>query len=294
MAGHPYAGLARFTAAAKSPLTGGIGETRCEGPFGMALKRSGADAIIVHGVAAAPTSVLIEATTGAVTFHDATSIWGQPVSTSVDALEAAFGPAEPTPIRVALHTAVIGPAGERLVRYASIVTDRTYQAARMGMGAVMGSKRLKAIVIRGENAPPVADPAACAALTTRYATDAPELADAVATRIHRGFQLGCIPTASMRRYACATTARVCLRRPSTIVRSNSCVTFCGMPATALKPALVAPTTASSSLVHPIIRRPEPAAYMPAAYMRRHSPRNHRHTGSELRHQQCRGGAAGQH
>ena len=170
MAGHPYAGLARFTAAAKSPLTGGIGETRCEGPFGMALKRSGADAIILHGAADAPTSVLIDAATGVVTFHDATSIWGQPVSAAVDALEAAFGADAPTTMPTAMHTAVIGPAGEQLVRYASIVTDRTYQAARMGMGAVMGSKRLKAIVIRGENAPPVADPAACAALTARYAT----------------------------------------------------------------------------------------------------------------------------
>lgn len=162
MAGHPYAGLARFTAAAKSPLTGGIGETRCEGPFGMALKCSGADAIIIQGAASTPTSVLIEATTGAVTFHEATSIWGQPISTSVDVLEATFGST--------IHTAVIGPAGEKRVRYASIVTDRTYQAARMGMGAVMGSKQLKAIMIRGEKVPPVADPEACAALTKRYAT----------------------------------------------------------------------------------------------------------------------------
>ena len=49
VAGHPYAGLARYTASAKSPLTGGIGETRCEGPFGIALKGSGADALVFHG-----------------------------------------------------------------------------------------------------------------------------------------------------------------------------------------------------------------------------------------------------
>jgi len=161
VAGHPYAGLARFTAAAKSPLTGGIGETRCEGPFGMALKRSGADAIIVHGAASVPTSILIDATTGNVLFHDAQAEWGKQVSQCVDALESAFGRD--------IHTAVIGPAGENLVRYASIVTDRTFQAARMGMGAVMGSKWLKAIAIRGENAPPVAHPETCAALTASYA-----------------------------------------------------------------------------------------------------------------------------
>jgi aldehyde:ferredoxin oxidoreductase len=78
----------------------------------------------------------------------------------VDVLEQRFGPD--------IHTAVIGPAGERLVRFASLVSDRSYQAARMGMGAVMGSKRLKGIIVRGDHHPPVADPAACAEITERY------------------------------------------------------------------------------------------------------------------------------
>jgi aldehyde:ferredoxin oxidoreductase len=159
VAGHPYAGLARFTAAAKSPLTGGIGETRAEGPFGKALKGSGADEIIVRGVAATPTTVLVE--NGVVTFHAAADLWGKTVGQTVDALETRFGNT--------IHTAVIGPAGEKLVRFASIVSDRTYQAARHGLGAVMGSKQLKAIVIRGEQLPPVADPATCDALTADYA-----------------------------------------------------------------------------------------------------------------------------
>ena len=59
VAGYPYAGLARFTAAAKSPLTNGIGETRAEGPFGMALKGSGADAFVIHGAYSSPVTVLI-------------------------------------------------------------------------------------------------------------------------------------------------------------------------------------------------------------------------------------------
>ena len=158
VAGHPYASLARFTAAAKSPLTGGIGETRCEGPFGVALKGSGADAIIVHGAAEHATALVIE--NGAVEFHDAQSLWGLPVSKAVDALENEFGSG--------IHTAVIGPAGENRVRYASIVSERGYQAARMGIGAVMGSKRLKAIVIRGDYHPPVANPSRCAELTEHY------------------------------------------------------------------------------------------------------------------------------
>ena len=147
VAGHPYAGLARFTAATKSPLTDGVGETRCEGPFGLALKRSGVDAILIRGAARVPTSVLIEADTDKVSFHNAARFWGKPVSQAVDSLEAEFGRE--------IHTAVVGPAGENRVRFASIVTDRTYQAARMGIGAVEGSKLLKAVVIRGENTPPV-------------------------------------------------------------------------------------------------------------------------------------------
>jgi aldehyde:ferredoxin oxidoreductase len=158
MAGHPYAGLARFTASAKSPLTGGIGETRCEGPFGMALKKSGFDALIFHNASSTPISVLIE--DRQVSFHESGELWGKPVSQAVDALEAQFG--------AGLHTAVIGPAGENLVRFASIVTECTYQAARMGIGAVMGSKKLKAILLRDGTLPSVANPDACQPITDRY------------------------------------------------------------------------------------------------------------------------------
>lgn len=162
--GHPYAGLARFTASAKSPLSGGIGEARAEGPFGIALKGSGVDAVVVRGRAASPVTVLIE--DGVATFLDATGIWGLPVSAAVDRLEADLG--------ADVHTAVIGPAGENLVRFASIVGDRHHQAARTGLGAVMGGKLLKAVVIRGENRPPVADPARCRAITEGYAARMPD------------------------------------------------------------------------------------------------------------------------
>lgn len=158
VAGHPYAGLSRFTVAAKSPLTGGVGETRCEGSFGYALKGSGVDAMVCHGVADRPTGVLIE--DGQASFFDAGDLWGLPVSHAVDRLEGDLG--------TAIHTAVIGPAGENLVRFASIVSDRGYQAARMGMGAVMGAKHLKAIVVRGDHHPPVADPKRCSAITESY------------------------------------------------------------------------------------------------------------------------------
>src|SRR3972149_5198048 len=60
VAGHPYAGLARYTVAAKSPLTSGIGEARCEGPFGVALQGSGVDSLVFPGGAARPPVVVIE------------------------------------------------------------------------------------------------------------------------------------------------------------------------------------------------------------------------------------------
>ena len=158
VAGHPAAGLARFTTAAKSPLTGGIGETRTEGPWGIALKGCGADVVVFTGRAAQPVAVVIEA--GRATFHDAADLWGLEVGPAVDALEARLG--------AGIHVAAIGPAGEQQVRFASIVTDRAYQASRMGMGAVMGSKQLKAVVLRDGSHPAVSDPPALARLTADF------------------------------------------------------------------------------------------------------------------------------
>ncbi len=156
-AGQPYPGLARFTTAAKSPLTGGIGETRTEGPFAMAIKQAGVDAIIIRGKATNPTSLLIE--NSRVQFLDADSLWGLTTSKTTDKLEDTFGE---------IHCAVIGPAGENQVRYASIICDRNNQVSRMGMGAVMGSKGLKAIVLRGNALPPVYDEPACEQMLEAY------------------------------------------------------------------------------------------------------------------------------
>jgi aldehyde:ferredoxin oxidoreductase len=147
VSGISAAGLARFTVSAKSPLTMGIGETRCEGPWSCALKASGADAVVFSGRSPEPVAVLIEA--GEVSFLEARALWGKDIGETCNALEHKLGKG--------LHVAAIGPAGESLVRFASVVTERTHQASRMGMGAVMGSKQLKAFVLRGEKLPPVAD-----------------------------------------------------------------------------------------------------------------------------------------
>lgn len=158
VAGHEGAGIVRFTTAAKSPLTGGIGETRTEGPWGIALKGSGADVLVFTGAAERPTAVVVE--NGEVQFVDAGDLWGEPVVPTTEALQQRLG--QDT------HVAAIGPAGENLVRFASIVTDYTFQASRMGMGAVMGSKKLKAVVLKDGPRPPVFDQNAIERLTADY------------------------------------------------------------------------------------------------------------------------------
>lgn len=158
VAGYQAAGLARFTIAAKSPLTGGIGETRCEGPFGSALRQTGCEAIVLTGRADEHVVIVVE--NGEVRFQPAGDLHGLTVGETVDRLEQSLGSD--------IHTAVIGPAGENQVRFASVVTERTYQAARMGMGAVMGAKRVKALVLLGGEAPAVADKDALASITESF------------------------------------------------------------------------------------------------------------------------------
>jgi aldehyde:ferredoxin oxidoreductase len=88
IAGYPAAGLVRYIVSAKSPLTGGIGETRCEGRWAVSLKQSGYDAIILHGAADAPCGLGIE--DGQVSFFEARDLWGKTVGETTDALEAQF------------------------------------------------------------------------------------------------------------------------------------------------------------------------------------------------------------
>jgi len=130
----------RFNVSAVSPLTGLLASSNCGGPFGLALKKAGYDALVVTGKADSP--VWIEITEDAVQFHDATDLWGK---TTTHAQEMLGEDREKI---------VIGPAGENLVRYAAVFSaDRT--AGRAGMGAVMGAKNLKAITARGDKDVPV-------------------------------------------------------------------------------------------------------------------------------------------
>lgn len=147
VSGHEYAGLARFTVCGKSPATGGIGESRSEGPFALALKRTGYDGIILNGKCEKPSILYIE--DGTAKLKSADKIWGKTVSESMNVLVSELGED--------INAAVIGPAGENKVRFANIISDWCHQASRSGMGAVMGAKNLKAVVIKGGALPEVAD-----------------------------------------------------------------------------------------------------------------------------------------
>lgn len=147
IAGTRAPGLARFTTAAKSPLTGGIGETRTEGPWGAAIKATGFDIIAISGRSERAVTLLIENQSARIL--PAEELWGSCVTETVDHIKAQVGDGA--------HVAAIGPAGENLVRFASIIAEGGNQASRMGMGAVMGSKNLKAIALQEGAPPPVSD-----------------------------------------------------------------------------------------------------------------------------------------
>jgi aldehyde:ferredoxin oxidoreductase len=144
IAGADAPGICRHAVLALSPLSNATGESQSCSPFSSALKRSGLDALVVHGQAAKPQYLVLA--DSAIAVKDAAAIWGQETADAHDWLVNAEGPRA--------HTALIGPAGENLVRFASIVNDMNFMNCRTGMGAVMGSKRLKAVVaIEGPSVP---------------------------------------------------------------------------------------------------------------------------------------------
>ena len=129
----------RFVVCAKSPLTGIWGESNCGGFFGPELKKVGYDGIIIKG--SSNTPVYVEITDKDVKIKDATTLWGKGIIETSKILKETLG-SEFT------RVACIGPAGENLVKYAIIASEEK-AAGRTGMGAVMGSKKLKAITVRG-------------------------------------------------------------------------------------------------------------------------------------------------
>ncbi len=143
----PSAG--RFSVCALSPLTGIWGEANSGGFFGPELKFSGYDGLLITGQAKEP--VWLSIVEGRAELHDASGIWGNDSYAAQEQVRQALG--EPR-----ARVACIGPAGEKLVKMAAVMNDHGRAAGRTGMGAVMGSKKLKAVAVRGSARVPLADP----------------------------------------------------------------------------------------------------------------------------------------
>jgi aldehyde:ferredoxin oxidoreductase len=148
LTGYPLPGSGRNSVGAKSPLTGGFGEAEAGGFWGAELKRSGYDAIIVEGQSSEPVYIRIDH--GHVEIRDAGHLWGLEIADADAAIKKELGDHK-------IKTALIGPGGEKLVRYACIANDITHVAGRTGLGAVMGAKKLKAIAVKGGMPPEAAD-----------------------------------------------------------------------------------------------------------------------------------------
>lgn len=138
--GAPISGAARHSVTAKSPQTGGIGTSEAGGYWAPELKKAGFDAVIITGKAPKPVYLWIH--NGEAEIRDASHIWGKLTKESQEAIRSELGDKQ-------IKVAQIGPAGENLVRYACISNELAHFNGRTGMGAVMGSKNLKAVAVRG-------------------------------------------------------------------------------------------------------------------------------------------------
>lgn len=140
----------RYTVVCKSPVSGTWNDANSGGFFGPELKRAGYDGVFVSGAAAKPVYIWIK--DGKVEIRDASHLWGMDAYEADEALKQETGEKK-------MHAALIGPAGEHQALLACVMNDRHRAAGRGGPGAVMGSKNLKAIAVRGTGDIPIADPA---------------------------------------------------------------------------------------------------------------------------------------
>lgn len=149
----------RYGVFSKSPQTGIYAESYSGGHVAPVMRRTGYDAIVITG--AAPKPCFIHIAPEGVNFYDASAVWGQETYPAEEALLQAVG-------LKGAQALVIGPAGERQIRFACIKNNRWRSAGRAGMGAVMGSKNLKGIVFSGGQRAPLADEAGLAAWSRAF------------------------------------------------------------------------------------------------------------------------------
>ncbi|MGD9101770.1 MAG: aldehyde ferredoxin oxidoreductase N-terminal domain-containing protein, partial [Anaerolineae bacterium] len=156
--GAPFSG--RYMVVGKSPLTGGWGDANCGGHFGPTLRATGFDGLFISGVSSKPVYLLVDDKQGKIELRDAAQLWGLDTVETEEKIKQELGKT--------VQLVSIGPAGENCVLVASIMTDGGRAAARSGLGAVMGAKRLKAVVVRGSQRVPLHDKGALSRLGNEF------------------------------------------------------------------------------------------------------------------------------
>lgn len=163
--GMPVSGQSRCTLTCKSPSSGGVADSQAGGFWPAELKRAGFDAIVVKGAADSPVYLWIE--DGKPELRDASHLWGKTTFEVDETLKAELGDNK-------VEIAQVGPAGEKLANFAAVMNMANRAWGRTGVGAVMGSKNLKAIVVRGRAKVTPASKSRLAALSKKGATLFPD------------------------------------------------------------------------------------------------------------------------
>jgi aldehyde:ferredoxin oxidoreductase len=177
--GTNFPGSGRHGVGAKSPLTGAIASTEAGGWWGPEFKRTGYDALIIRGRASSPVYLWIKDQD--LQFRDAANVWGKQTYPVEQIIRRELGDDR-------VRIAQIGPAGENQVLYASVMHDVNRAAGRNGTGAVMGSKNLKAVVVRGTLPVPVTDRKEVAKVSKWLGANYKELASWATRDIGQGTQ----------------------------------------------------------------------------------------------------------
>jgi aldehyde:ferredoxin oxidoreductase len=148
LTGAPISGQSRMTAVAKSPLTEAVGDSQCGGFFPAELKFAGFDAIVIRGRSETPVYLWVK--DGTAQIRPADHLWGMVTGVAEQMIREELGDDR-------IQVLQCGPAGEKLVRFAAMMNMSNRANGRTGMGAVMGSKNLKAVAVRGGEKPALAD-----------------------------------------------------------------------------------------------------------------------------------------
>ena len=158
LADTPFYGSSRYSVFTKSPQTGIYSESYSGGKITLALSRTGYDAIIIEGISKRP--IFLEISDQEVVFHSASSLWGKETYEAEEAILKKVGKDS--------GAVVIGPAGENLVKFAVIESEHGRSLGRAGIGAVMGSKKLKGIAFHGKRMREIADPSSLKRLSQKF------------------------------------------------------------------------------------------------------------------------------